>query len=372
MKQLVMTGIMTGVMAASLAATATAQEKAAEKAPVKVSWADSIKVGGDTRFRFQYATEESKEDRERWRFRGRIGLDAKVNDQVKAQVRLVTNAGDPISDNITMGGIGDPFEDSNAAIDLANFTWTPVAPLSLKFGKMTQPWVVVDDLVMGADANPEGIAANAKLGTDAVAVMGHAGAFVLQERKADDETTLYTGQVAAKFGGKTYVMVGGTVYAYDNMEGFAPLGNENNNSTVTVGEGEDEEKLIANEFMLVEGFVEAGIDLAMPVKIGAQYLVNTEADDDDTAYLGYASVKLPAGFSAGYQYRYVEKDATFSGLAESTDFGNAGVDLEGHIPYVKYQISKNFDIKTQYAMGQKGVEDGKDIETFKIDLACKF
>jgi len=39
---------------------------------------------------------------------------------------------------------------------------------------------------------------------------------------------------------------------------------------------------------------------------------------------------------------------------------------------VKYQISKNFDIKTQYAMGQKGVEDGKDIETFKIDLACKF
>jgi hypothetical protein len=112
--------------------------------------------------------------------------------------------------------------------------------------------------------------------------------------------------------------------------------------------------------------------MAMPVKIGAQYLVNTEADDDDTAYLGYASVKLPAGFSAGYQYRYVEKDSTFSGLAESTDFSNGGVDIKGHIPYVKYQISKNFDIKAQYAMGQKGIDDGKDIETFKIDLACKF
>ena len=363
MKQLVMTGIMTGVMAAGLAGTATAQEKTAEK----VSWADSIKVGGDVRFRYQDTTEDGKENRERWRFRGRVKANAKVNDQVKAEIRLVTNAGDPISDNITMGGIGDPYDDANVAIDRANFTWTPVDPLSLKFGKMGQPWVVANDLVMSGDANPEGIAANANIGMEGVTLMAHAGAFVLQERKADEETTLYTGQIAAKFGGKTYVMVGGTVYSYDNMKGFEPLG-DNKNSTMTIGEGEDEMDVIANEFLLVEGFAEVGVN---KIKIGAQYLVNTDADDDDTAYLGYASVKLPAGFSAGYQYRYVEKDATFSGLAESTDFGNGGVDIKGHIPYVKYAINKNFDIKAQYAMGQKGVDDGKDIETFKIDLACK-
>ncbi|NCQ33991.1 hypothetical protein GW813_02710, partial [bacterium] len=144
MKQLVMTGIMTGVMAAGLAGTATAQEKTAEK----VSWADSIKVGGDVRFRYQDTTEDGKENRERWRFRGRVKANAKVNDQVKAEIRLVTNAGDPISDNITMGGIGDPYDDANVAIDRANFTWTPVDPLSLKFGKMGQPWVVANDLVM--------------------------------------------------------------------------------------------------------------------------------------------------------------------------------------------------------------------------------
>lgn len=361
MKQLVMTGLMTGMMVAGVA---TAQEKA--------SWTDSMKVSGDARFRFQNTSEEGKEDRERWRFRGRIKLDAKVNDQVKAEIRMVTNAGDPISDNVTMGGTGAAFDAADLTLDRANFTWTPVAPLSLKFGKMGQPWVAVKDLVMSGDADPEGVAVNVKLGMDAVTLMGHGGAFVLKERSSDDETSLYTGQIAAKFGGKTYVMVGGTVYAYNSVEGFEKVGKDNNNTTITAGEGEDAKKLLANEFTIVEGFAEVGIDMAMPVKIGAQYMVNTDADDKDTGYLGYASVKLPAGFSAGYQYRYLEKDSTFSGLAESTDFGNGGVDLKGHIPYVSYAISKNFSVKAQYAMGQKGVDDGKDIETFKIDLACKF
>lgn len=361
MKRVVMTGFMSGLMLTGIAGSTIAQE-------VKASWTDSVKVSGDTRLRLQYNEEESKVDRARWRFRGRVGLSGQVNDEVKAEIRFVTNVGDPTSDNITMGGIGDPFEDPSAAMDRANFTWTPVDVLALKFGKMGQPWTVVDDLVMTSDANPEGIAANATFGMDAVALMLHGGVFVLQERKADDDTMLYTGQVAAKFGDKQYVMVGGTVYSYSSMKGFAPLG-DNNNTTVTVGE----DKLVANEFTVVEGFVEAGFDIAkLPVKVGAQYIVNTEADSNDSGYLGSASVKLPAGFSAGYQYRYVEKDATFSGLAESTDFSNGGVDIKGHIPYVKYQISKNFDVKAQYAMGQKGLDNGKDLNTFKIDLACKF
>ncbi len=366
MKRLVMTGIMTGVMAAGVAGQALAQEK--------TSWADSIKLSGDTRFRFQNTEEEGKEARERWRFRGRIKLDGKVNDQVKAEVRLVTNAGDPISDNVTMGGIGDAFADVSAAIDRANLTWTPVDPLSLKFGKMGQPWVVVNDLVMSGDANPEGMAANAKFGTDTMGLLLHGGAFILKERSSDDETRLFTGQAAVKLNlaDKQYVMVGGTVYAYDKVKDFAPLG-ANNNTTATVGEGDDAVKVVASDFLVVEGFAQAGLNLGVPVTLGLQYMVNTDAEtDEDTGYLASLDVKLPAGFSAGYQYRYVEKDSTFSPLAESTDFGNAGVDLKGHIPYVSYSISKNFSVKAQYAMGQKGVDNGKDIDTFKIDLACRF
>jgi predicted porin len=353
--------IAVSVLVVGVAAAASGQEKS--------SWSDSIKLKGDARFRFQNTDEEGKDSRERWRFRGRVGVDAKVNDTVKAELRLVTNVGDPISDNITMGGIGNPFDDPRAALDRVNFAWTPVEFLTMRFGKMGQPWIAVDDLVMSVDANPEGIAANGKLELGALGLNVHGGAFVIQERKAAEETMLYTAQAAAKFklGEKNYVMAGGTVYSYENVEGFEPLG-DNNNTTVTVGDDE----VMANEFMIVEAFAEVGLTLGVPLTFKAQYMVNTEADDNDTGYLGSASVKLPAGFSAGYQYRYVEKDATYGALAESTDFGNGGVDIEGHIPYVRYQISKNFDVKAQYAMGQKGVDDGKDIETFKIDLACKF
>jgi len=105
--------------------------------------------------------------------------------------------------------------------------------------------------------------------------------------------------------------------------------------------------------------------------LAAQYMVNTDADAYDTGYLGGASVKLPAGFGVGYQYRYLEKDSTFGAFGETTDFIN-GTDLEGHVPYVSYDISKNFNIKAQYAFGEKGLDNGADVEVIKVDLACKF
>lgn len=378
MKQLVMTGLMTGVMAAGLAATATAQEKAAEKTPEKVSWADSIKVSGDARFRYQDTALEDSENREQWRFRGRIGLDAKVNDQVKANLRLVTNKdSNPVSDNITMD---NSFDDKNAAFDRVFFTYSPVELLGIRFGKMSQPWIVVDDLVMSGDVNPEGMAVNAKLPAGSMELLAHGGAYVIDERSADDESMLYSGQVAAKanFGKKDFVMAGATVYAYDNIEGMglqydATKGFGNSTTKiVTTKDGVESTTLeYATEYTVVEGFVQASIDVGVPLTLGAQYMVNTDADENDVGYLGMAAVKLPAGFSVGYQYRYLEKDSTLGVFAESTDFGN-GTDVEGHIPYVSYDIGKNFNIKTQYAMGDKGLDNGKTIDTFKIDLACKF
>ncbi len=363
MKKLVMSGIMTGVMAAGLVGNATAQEK--------VSWADSIRISGDARFRYQNTDEEGRDARERWRYRGRLGFAAKVNDQVTANLRLVTNSGDPLSDNITMdSGFADP----TARLDRVFFTWTPVTDLALRFGKMTQPWIAVDDLVFSGDVNPEGIAANYKIGTDAVSLMLHGGAFVLVERRADDETMLYSGQAAVKFdlGNKNYVMVGGSIYSYDNVKGYEIIGKAEKNSTVKVGEGDSQKTVYAGDYTIIEGFVKAGLNLGVPLTIGAQYMVNTDAiSDKDTGYLGMFEASLPAGFKVGYQYRYVEKDANLGTFAENTDFGN-GTDVKGHIPYVSYDINKNFSVKVLYAMGQKGTDSGADIDTFKIDLAVRF
>ncbi len=339
------------------------------------NWLNRVKVSTDARVRLQITDEEGKESRQRWRFRGRLGLEGKVNDQVKANIRLVTNAGDPISDNQTMD---NAFDDKNASFDRVFFTYTPFDPLSIRAGKMSQPWIAVDDLVFSADVNPEGVAANVKLESDVANLMLHGGAFVIDERSSDDETMMISGQAAAKFalGKKEYIVIGASLFAFSNVEGYGLQGPDDTkswgNSTVKVADDEGETTLLyATEYAVVEGFLQAALDVGLPLKLGAQYIVNTDADDADTGYLFSASLKLSKVVTLGYQYRYLEKDCTLGVFAESTDFGN-GTNVKGHIPYLKYQISKNFDAKVQYAMGQKGVDDGKDVEVFKFDVACSF
>lgn len=360
----VFAGMLAGIVVAGMAA----------KSEANASWVSNITVKGDARFRYQNTEEEGKDARQRWRFRGRLEMEAKVNEQVKANARLVTNTGDPISDNQTMTGA---FDDKQTRFDRVFFTWTPADNLGLRFGKMSQPWIAVDDLVFSADVNPEGLAANYTLKGGNLSLMLHGGAFVVEERALANETMLYSGQAAVKVmtGEKSYVMVGGSVYAYEGIQGYALLGPDiakaYGNGTLTMGEGETAYSVYATDYTISEGFFEAGMTLGMPLKVGAQYMVNSEADIDDTGYLGMFSAKPCKTVEVGYQYRYLEKDSALGVFAESTDLGN-GTDVEGHIPFVKYQINKNFDVKVQYAMGEKGLDNGKDIDTFKVDLSVKF
>lgn len=373
------------VIALWAAGSALAQEKVQDKAPEKApeqkkSWTDSLKFGGDVRARYQSTAEEAKDTRERGRIRARLTLDGKVNDEVSAGLRLVTNVGDPISDNVDMG---NGFEDKTARFDRVFLRWTPAEELKLVFGKMAQPWISVADLVYSADVNPEGASANYALKGDAFDLLFQGGAFLPQERKTDDETMLYSGQAAVRIptGKKDYVTAGGSLFLYDGLKGYAPLydstkssGNTTVKTTVIV-DGEPTEALsYATDFTVVEGFVEAGFDVGMPLLVGAQYAINTEADAYDTAYLGTVQLGKVGDkntWAFGYQYRYLEKDSVLGVFAEATDF-TQGTDIKGHVPFVQYGISKNFDVKVQYAMGQKGLDNGNDIETFKIDLNAKF
>ncbi|MDZ4199229.1 MAG: putative porin [Kiritimatiellia bacterium] len=362
---------------AVLIALLAAREGVAQE---KKSWTDNLSLSGDTRFRFQNTEEEGKEGRERWRFRGRLSLKATVSEEVTAGIRVVTNTGDPVSDNQTMSGA---FDDKDARFDRAFFTWTPVSDLSLTFGKMAQPWISVSDLIFAGDVNPEGLALGYRIKGDKATLALNGGAFVVEERSSAAETSLYSGQASARIntGGKNYLLVGASIYAYNHVEGFGLLynpansfGNSTRKTTQVVDGKEVETLLYANEYTLVEAFAEAGFDVGLPLTVGVQYVVNTEADSDDTGYLGQITLgrARDAGtWAFGYQYRYLEKDAILGVFGESTDFGS-GSNVKGHIPFVQYAITKNFDVKAQYAFGQKGVDNGKDIETFKIDLSAKF
>ncbi len=336
--------IETGAVAAMLAAGPSLQ----------AAWMDNLTVSGDARIRFQRTDEESKDDRDRLRFRGRIGVGGQVNEQVAIGLRVSTGEErDARSDDQTAT---DGFDKKEVGIRAAFIDWTVADGLHLIGGKMEQPWISVGDLVFDPDVCPEGVAASYKHKLAGVELIASASQMVAMENKDDEEVTLAHAQVAAKLMPDLpfTVLAGASLFAWDQAELLA----------------EDDPA----EYNIVEGFVEIGTTSRIPVAVNAQVAVNTEADDDDTGYrLGVrlGNAKAPGSFETGYAYRYLEKYCVMPDFTDNGDTGD-GTDVSVHIPYVRYVIAKNFDVKVQYAMAERGLDDGHDLNTWKIDFSAKF
>jgi len=363
----------TAVLAMGLAVGAVRAQE------TKKSWTDALTWKGDVRYRFQSTDEEGKEEQPRLRnrFRARLSLDAQVNEDMRAGVRIVTNAGEPITDHVTMSGA---FDDKPARIDRAFLDWKAAEGLNFAAGKMAQPWVAVSDLVFSTDMNPEGVVARGRRGLgEGAELIASAGYWVIQERATDGESSFVSAQAALQLkpAEKTALVFGASLFAFDGIEGQRLLYDETKsfgNTARKIGEGEEAYLVYGAGFTVVEGFARAEFDAGLPVAIGGQYAVNTEADRDDTAFLGeirLGKASAPRSWEIGYQYRELEKDSVLGVFAENTDTGN-GTNVRAHIPYVRYAVSKNFDIKLQYAIAEKGLNDGTDLNTFKADFTVGF
>lgn len=375
--------IVLGMMLALPVIMAVGAVRAAEGKGDKPSWTDKVTLKGDFRYRHEWIDEEGKKTRTRHRIRARVGAEAEANDELKVYFKLSTSeGGDPVSGNQTLGGSESR---KDIFIDQAYFDWTPEVAegVSLKGGKMPMPFIAVSDLIWDGDLNPEGLAVNYTLKGEAIQFMLNGGGFWLEERKADDDTMLYGGQAALKFKAEGFhVLGGGSYYAYQNMKDFTVLADAaksfGNSSTVTATNdaGEVVSRAYACDFANVEGFGEVGFDLTIPVKVYGNYVVNTEADDEDTGFLAGVTLgkaKAPGSFEVGYNYRDLEKDCVVGAFTDSDSFGG-GTDGEGHKVQAKYQVTKNWQAAVTYFKNEKGVSSGKgkDYDRLQVDLAAKF
>ena len=152
----------------------------------KSSWAEKIKLYGDLRLRYQKdfmdegneyrlsddgsSVEPTNIDRERYRYRARLGLKSTLIDpreknvgKVGVEFRLATgNDDDPVSTNDTFG---DMFNKDSVVFDRANvkWSWKPIETvwgskrpqISLIGGRMANPFFYTD-LVWDSDVNIEG------------------------------------------------------------------------------------------------------------------------------------------------------------------------------------------------------------------------
>lgn len=384
--------LLTGMVAGSVCA-----QTAPAPAPV-AGWYDSVKVKGDVRVRYEDIQEEKPDgtkvtDRQRDRYRVRLGAEAKVNANTKAVVGLSTTEDkDPVSSNQTMT---DSASRKPAYFELAYIDWKLTDPAaeytyaSLLGGKMKNPFINVGDLVWDTDVNPEGAALNTSVGNEKVQFLLNGGYLWLKEYTSwlTDDIKLYAGQGAIRVDvmPELQFTVGGTYYSYDDLDGAmvkelnykAEEKAFGNSTRKDVVDGKTTNVLYATGYNVAEAFVEVNAHVGIPVRLSAQYVVNNDADDYNTGYLLGAAIgkaKNPRTYELAYTYAELEKDAVMGALTDSDRWGG-GTDGKGHKIGGKYQINNNLQLGASYFINDKAISDATkatDYNRVQVDLVASF
>ena len=367
---------------AAVAATPTVAPK---------SWTDAITLKGDLRYRFETVQDESKLDasdktytRERERIRARLGVEAKINDDVKAVVRLSTGQTDPIYGNDTLDNAGAKKE---MRLDLAYIDWNlfgeSTKELHLLAGKMVNPFITLpDDLIWDPDLTPEGLALKGMAEWGPLTLYGNAGYIWIKERNAQDPLMLHAGQLAARyeFIPEIALTIGAGYFGFHDLKyadviDWEAKNNAYGNSTV---DGTGANQAWASDFYLVHAF--AQLDtwiMGVPFSLYAQGLDNLAADSLGRGYMFGASVgkaKNPGTFEIGASYAKLEKDAT-PGMWTDSDRWGGGTDGSGYKGYAKYQVMKNLQAGLTYFVDDKVISDAaktRDYQRVQVDLVASF
>lgn len=105
----------------------------------------------------------TSQDRERYRFRARLGLDADLFDGFSAGLRIATGENSsPVSTNQTFGASGGNFSKYAVWLDRAFLKYQPFDDLTLSVGRFDNPFWSPTDLAWYKDLGFDGVAVQAK------------------------------------------------------------------------------------------------------------------------------------------------------------------------------------------------------------------
>ena len=337
---------------------------------------------GDLRLRNETIDQEATAaERNRNRFRLRVGALARVNDNTRVEVQLAsTEGGDARSSNVT-------FSDANSRksldLDVAAVEWSANDHLKISGGKMRYPWVRTSSFFFDNDINPEGVgvqwqqAANGFFGS----------AFLTQF--SERSTAADSGMVGAQFGWRwartdgSRVLIAGAYYDHTAVRGYNPfqgasassagLGSFGNSTTTSTALCRPAltsgGTCLANDFNVIELLGEYQLNVGeRPLLVYANVARNTAADYSiktasaattipsglDTAYaigfnLGRVDSAIPGSWEFGYLYQVIEKDALFAQWIDS-DFAAGNTDGGGSAFRAAYQLSRGWRFNVTYML----------------------
>jgi hypothetical protein len=349
-------------------------------------WVTSYKLYGDLRGRFdEMATENpgnsaaglSSQDRIRWRYRLRVGLQVNMQDELQAGFRLGSgdSSGNALSSNTTEENNGTK---KSIWVDAAYGKWTPINDgvwlLAATLGKMDQPFQV-SPMEFDPDYTPEGGALQGSYKiNDAHSLAVNSGAFVLDEVSSSARDPFMYGAQAiwnATWTPKITSSLGAAVFNIVNRAGLGLSGganppNYNAGGVPNNNQGNSRDAngdLIYNyNPIIASGSVTWTLDSfplykgRFPVKFAGEFMQNPGADGNNQG--GWGGITFGKSGKRGtwdisYRYQYLEADAWYDEVVEDDNvvfYANkstalakdgwvGGTNVKGHLVKFNYSFT---------------------------------
>ncbi|MFA4990150.1 MAG: putative porin [Candidatus Omnitrophota bacterium] len=136
------------------------KEIAQAKYDLLPEWLQKIKMKGDFRLRYANTRQKGSNDDSKGQIRVRLGLDTKINDQMKVGIGMSTGStSNPRSTNATIADSNGPASFKSIILNYAYAAYSPTTWLTLTGGKFKNPIWQPNDLLWDGDLNPEGVSA---------------------------------------------------------------------------------------------------------------------------------------------------------------------------------------------------------------------
>lgn len=326
----------------------------------------------------------TQENFDRSRVRARLGVVAKVSEQVTAGVRLTTGSstGSPTSTNQTMG---QSFNKYAVVLDRAYVQVKPVAAWGVTAGRMANPFYSTD-LVYADDLGFEGFAVAGKQKWSGGEGFASAGYFPLTENKPGTSNSrslvgLQLGN-AFKMANRDEFKMGLSLYSYQGITAsreteearltrpdyaaryeYGSALRQRGNTLFRVNSQLDTATTLglASEFKILNLTTSLSLNhlLGQPVVLTADFVKNLGFDKNkikertgyelvdgkDSGYMlrtafGPSQVHQKGQWNASLAYRYLGSDAVLDAFTNS-DFGLGGTNNKGWILQTSYGLFNN-------------------------------
>jgi hypothetical protein len=341
------------------------------------SWIDELKWSGDLRIRGEFFDNEdqtSQIDRTRFRYRLRLGLEAKFANWATVGLRLASGKlDDPVSTNETFD---DMFAKDLISIDAAYVIIQPPSWdwVSVTVGKMNNPiWQtsLSSPVVYDNDLTPEGLAEQFVFGfgdQNRHSVFVNLTQWVAGEvgSSADTDAFIYDNQVGAelRFGDDVKKPVlraklAGGIFLTQNIDASAlpamspTLGNALQSGsatnylrdfTVAHARAEIAWQVSPKTFLgtpavfTVSGEYVKNLTDDFNTMTGANTLVDPDQTEGYSGQIAFGGNKKKGEWQVAYQYKYLEADAVLDALTDSDWGTEGGADRKGHVVKASYNL----------------------------------